>query len=405
MRRAVLVLFVVVAMVLAAAVVGAAWWLRAYEDAPELLVQRANGQLILVDASGRHRSLAAGPESMTRILAHAAPAPDGRSVAYVETLHGEDAVRSSLVVQGINGEPRVLFSSLKNRPFYLYWAPDSARLAFLTSDGRGMMLRVVNVDGAPNVREIMPGQPSYFSWAPDGKRLLLHTGGGAPIGTISLWDGTDLQPRTWEVQPSIFQAPDWLADGQTALVAITDGANAALASLDDEGRVVRRLALARSGILFATAPSRTSVAYMAVGTRGAGHLRLVDASGSGDREVVGAPVLAFWWSPDSSKLAFLTTRPRGTDRSVGWLRQEQPVLHWNVLDVATGQSRTLARFEPSAAFLNLLPFFDQYAQSMRLWDRAGRRLVYADRGGVWTLDVVTGETRQIDVGVLGMWMD
>ena len=404
MRRAVLVILLAVVVVIAGTSAGVALWLRRYGPPPELLIQRADGNLALLDAQGQRRQLTTDADGRTRSYGFPTPAPNGRSVAYVETVRTTDAISSSLVVHRLQGARRVLFGSRDAQPFYLYWSPDSAHIAFLTGDTGGMMLRTVNAQGTPVPQQIIPGQPSYFSWTPDSRRLLLHTGGSAPGGSLSLWSIGDDMPRTWETQPSMFQAPAWLEDGRTAVAAITDGPDAALARLDDAGNVLQKLATSRSGMLFVMSPSRELVAYVPLSIGGAGNLRIVGVDGNGDREAIATPVLTFLWSPDSTKLAFLTTASE-TDRTVAFKAQATLTLRWNVLDLPTGEARALKSFEPTEAFLNLLPFFDQYAQSIRLWDQASRRLVYADPAGVWTLDVVSGEAARIDEGVLGMWME
>ena len=81
------------------------------------------------------------------------------------------------------------------------------------------------------------------------------------------------------------------------------------------------------------------------------------------------------------------------------------MLEWHVLDVATGRTRALKRFVPTQEFFSLLPFFDQYAQSIRLWDKMSRRLVYADTAGVWTLDVESREATRVAPGVIGLWIE
>ena len=51
-----------------------------------------------------------------------------------------------------------------------------------------------------------------------------------------------------------------------------------------------------------------------------------------------------------------------------------------------------------------MQFFDQFAQSVRLWNRTSDQLLYADDAGVWRADVATGATRKVADGVLGLWM-
>jgi hypothetical protein len=53
-------------------------------------------------------------------------------------------------------------------------------------------------------------------------------------------------------------------------------------------------------------------------------------------------------------------------------------LAWSVIHVADGAASDFPSFRPTDAFLLLLPYFDQYAQSLSLWSPDGRQLVYAD---------------------------
>ncbi len=71
-------------------------------------------------------------------------------------------------------------------PFYIFWSPDSSRLAYLSNWLNGslpsMALRLAELpqalDGSENLvtSTLAQGQPLYFSWSPDGERLLTHTG-------------------------------------------------------------------------------------------------------------------------------------------------------------------------------------------------------------------------------------
>lgn len=416
MKRAVFAIFTLVFLALAGIAGGLVWWLGRGGPAPVLLIQRGDGNLAVQDARGGLRPLTTDADGRTKFYSYPVPAPDGLSIAYVQTLHGTSAVTSSLVVQRFHGGPRTIFDSLTLRPFYLHWSPDSRQLAFLASDGQTMLLHTVNTLGAPVPQRVIPGDPSYFSWTPDSQRLLLHTGGSAPAGALSLWTLGDKQPRKLDAaSPAVFQAPAWLDDGRTAIAAIEDDQGVALARLDEDGRLRQRLAATRLGMLFTLAPGGKQIAYAPLGFRSIGNLRIVGADGTGDHEVTASPAVTFLWSPDGKRLAYLTRTgddgqngPRAQAAGVVRvaLRQEAaPNLTWNILDVASGRTRPLTQFVPSTEFLNLLPFFDQYAQSIRLWDKTGRYLVYADDRGVWTLDTDTAAAKKVDDGVVAMWIE
>jgi TolB protein len=77
------------------------------------------------------------------------------------------------------------------------------------------------------------------------------------------------------------------------------------------------------------------------------------------------PVMAFFWSPDASKLAFAAVD-----------RQAQG-LSWFVADATGKTKKQIGTFLPSEEQIRHFAFFDQYAQSHGLWSPDSRYLVYA----------------------------
>jgi Tol biopolymer transport system component len=76
------------------------------------------------------------------------------------------------------------------------------------------------------------------------------------------------------------------------------------------------------------------------------------------------PVVAFYWSPDSTRLATV-----GIDTGAR-------ALTWTVVSVDGKTRRSLGSFMPSSDFGFQLPFFDQYAQSTSIWSADSKRLAY-----------------------------
>ena len=118
--------------------------------------------------------------------------------------------------------------------------------------------------------------------------------------------------------------------------------------------------------------------------------------------------LAFFWSPDGSRIATLVVEPRGIGPSgqsgVVFIAQPAPTrLHWEVTTLADNAHQRFAAFEPSDEFLNLLPYFDQYALSLNLWSPDSTRLVYGTTDGVHTLHISDGSTTKISDGTQGFW--
>jgi hypothetical protein len=99
-------------------------------------------------------------------------------------------------------------------------------------------------------------------------------------------------------------------------------------------------------------------------------------------------VAAFFWSPDGERLAVLEIDmsqqgPQGRVVPARWnpslLPQSSPVrLQWRVINMADGATADFPSFHPTDAFLFLIPYFDQYAQSLSLWSPDGQSLIYAD---------------------------
>ena len=170
-----------------------------------------------------------------------------------------------------------------------------------------------------------------------------------------------------------------------------------LATIDAQGMVLQRLADVEPNTRFVLAPGSQQLAYVQPGADPLGELHLVAADGSGDRTVERS-VIGAVWSPRGDTLAFLTL---AEDQ---FTPGQAPLLRWNAVSVA-GTARPLVEFRPTAQFIELLPFFDQYAQSHRLWDQDGNRLLYATGDGVFALDVRDGATQRIGDGVLGLWME
>jgi TolB protein len=151
-----------------------------------------------------------------------------------------------------------------------------------------------------------------------------------------------------------------------------------------------------AAIIFSRAPASDDIAYITVGPGGFGGLKVVDPAGGAARTLSrpDEPIVAFFWSPDGSQLAYL---------SVAAGSGSVPRLTWHVVAREGGEVRDLASFTPSQAFASMISFFDAYALALDLWSPDGSRIVYGTDEGVYVVDVASGEaTRRAD-GVLAMW--
>lgn len=362
----------------------------------QLLVTGADGNLFLIDPDTGERFALTTDASPRRQYLQPTWSPDGAQIAWTRI----DGGRSALEVSGFDGADRSEVA-VPFAPFYFYWSPTGERLAYLsnwrTLDQPSMALRVVEFEeeGA-SVRTLAEGQPFYFSWAPNGERILTHVGSER----VELLD-LEGESQSLRIPAGLFPAPQWAADGERLVYATADERQRLIVT-DVEGQEQVEVTDYPGQITFSLSPDNTSLAYVVTERTSAastlGPLYVVDVDTLRTREVTSNPVLGFYWNPAGDRLAYLGVEI--VNQRVG--------LRWYVWD---GQRSTpYAGFFPSSTFMqNYLPFFDQYAQSHRIWSPDGSAFVYIGtapdgRRGVWVQDVVTGgEPRLIGPGVSATW--
>ncbi len=377
-------------------------------SANRLLTIGLDGNLYTLNPNGGDR-LALTGDASTRI-AYTQPtwSPDGRDIAFSRIEAFGSTVRSSLHVVSADGRARARVEA-PFPPFYIYWSPTGEQLAFLSNWLRGddpsLALRVVDLgaDETGNLemklRTLAQGQPLYFSWAPDGSSLLTHIGNERV--ELQSTDGSQAALAPAAVG---FAAPQWAGDGQSHVYAVLDdGGRRRLVVAALDGAIVQEITDYAALISFSLSPAATQLAYVVTDDPLAGTLGplyLMELADNSTRQISAEPVLAFFWSPDSQKLAYAVAE---TER--GALR-----LRWHVWD---GERRTAySAFRPSRTYLqSYLLFFDQYAQSIRFWAPDSTAFTYAGaaadgsgRIGIWVQQL--GEGRQpvrVSDGYFSAW--
>ena len=85
-------------------------------------------------------------------------------------------------------------------------------------------------------------------------------------------------------------------------------------------------------------------------------------------------------------------------------------LAWSVINLSDGTVLDFPSFRPTEAFLLLVPYFDQYAQSLALWSPDGRYLLFADlderdRPSIRVLDTTQSQqpARRLAEGTFATW--
>lgn len=254
--------------------------------------------------------------------------PDGRSIVF--SRYGGDAepAKTGLhVVSTDGGAPRRLTTVIGEHPD---WSPDGRYIAF---DGDfGNLVQVVSADGGTPIRlvpESVPvskgGQPK---WSPDGSRVVFKEGS-------SLWV---LEVSTGRLE-KLFTEPDklalpacWSRDGQEIYVTLRDvtGGNAAIWAVSATGQGRRRVTPEEKSVYRYADLSPDGSLLAVVWCEGRNcDLWVMSPVGGKRVQITSDPAYDDGpsWSPDGTKIAFVSTRSGHfdiwmVDVDVDWVRRE-----------------------------------------------------------------------------------
>ena len=279
-------------------------------------------RLAVVDATGR---LSTTDEygGSTAVIGNAgerysgpAWSPDGQHIAAIAagTDQGTEVQVFSVAADGSrSATPTVVYASQTSRPGYVFWAPDSQTLTFLTDERMGDGLRVASVDGGgADVPMIHLGAPLYWSWSLDGQPFV-HSGGqggDAFLGEIGLWDQTREAIST---APGGFRVPGSSADGRYRAFAVRQGSAYRIVVESVDGGVYREVPV-KGTVALAFDPVGDQLAFIAPtkadptkvqASQPVGPLQVIDPFTGIVRRVAAGSVVAFSWSPDGRTLAAL----------------------------------------------------------------------------------------------------
>ena len=319
------------------------------------------------------------------------------SFVMAETLDSGATRQVVMAARPASGDPAISIYETSNSSYiYGYWSPaacpdgpECGRLAYLMNDGKQIAMHLADVSpGVPAaINDSIVGRaaPFYYSWAPNGSAMLWHTNGD----TLSIFDATASSvSETLPDFPGNFPAPGWSPVHNDLLFARQDGLQSRM--IVASGDMRSDLGLPVGGaVFFGLSPDGSKVAY-ASGAFPLSPITVINADGSDGRVLANTQnVIAFFWSPDSTRLAVASLRTdnssapqTGTAAHTRRVQQgSQPVqpFQWTVVDVTTGTATLFAAFTPTEEEITRLQFFDQYAQSHRVWSPDGRYIVYAER--------------------------
>ena len=323
--------------------------------------------------------------------------------------------------------PLIVYRSADRPPFYLYWSPDGRALTFLTTEPDGLALRLAPADASAPAAIIRDGAPMYWSWA-DPTRLLVHSGGQGIAGFFGEVDPDGVATEPAAILAGAFRAPAVSSDGRLrAFVGAGDGTRQPIV-LESRDRTDSQQVdvFGTAAVEFGTGSNDLAFVAPAEPGRDAGlpvgPLRLMDAASGQVRTLLGGTVLAFFWSPDGKTIAAIGVPAPGDDKvaSTGRMAlvsttsgQAAAVpavkLRLSFVNVEKGVIRSQSSFAVSDVFVDqVLPFFDQYALSHRLWspDSASFAIPIVAPDGSDQVMIVQADgsgARAVALGVAGFW--
>jgi TolB protein len=430
-RRTVIVLVLVAALLVIG--IGAGVRLATAENhAARLAVVDPDGRLSTMDGHGGSVVSYAVPGAAFQFPAWS---PDGSRIAAVGQAEEGFGVyvfdaRSSA---GDPAAPTVIYQSKDRPPFYLYWTPDGRQLTFLTNELDGLALRVAPADATGPDSIVRTGAPMYWTWL-DAGRLEVHGGDGSDafLGEIGL-DGAS--PQNEVPSPGVFRAPAVSRDGRyRSYVTSATGADARLVVEARDGSARNEIPVFGYAA-FSFDPTGAALAFIAadeptdeVTALPVGPLRIAEARSGSVRTVLDASVVAFFWAPDGRTIASLrldapggiearsadgvrlaSAGPAARPPAVEDLAQVEGVaLHLVFTDVPSGAKRSEGAVRVSELFATqLMPFFDQYALSHRLWspDSASVVLPLVEGGetGLYVIPADGSESARLSDAAMGFW--
>ncbi|MFT5193360.1 MAG: Tol biopolymer transport system component [Cellvibrionaceae bacterium] len=311
------------------------------------------------------------------------------------------------------------------RPIYMYWAPDEVTLSVLLQEPGANALQLVLISttepyaGNEAIQVIDVGGPLYWDWAPHGKQILTHVGTTAPSERMSLLNlEASVVEEVLDFSPARFAAPDISPDGRRIMlplrsdivgdddtwVSIISMATRKKSTIDKiNGDLFIGGAFSpdssKVGYIASKANAETPVGELAVYTLETGELAISESKN----------LIAFFWSPDSSKIALFELIPSTTGEDNEQSTNGRPKLGLYIFDVESEEVVELIKpFETTAQFTEVLTFYSQYQRSATIWSPDSQSVVLPVRtpgGPVIIVMDISGKIhpRTLAPGVLAFW--
>ena len=302
--------------------------------------------------------------------------PDGTQIAFSgvpPSVNGPGTL-SLYISQLGDSEARIIYANdpgmgpiLNGMPHYPIWSPDSSHLAFMASVSQGLTLFLDDISDDKDATVVLRDSPLYASWSADSRYLMVHAG----VDHFLVEAATGRSVANFASQSIGYRAPAWwpLDSNKVALLQSESGVqNLYIADVEtgertliDEIPVNAAFLWSPDGSSLAVAKSRLQNGLIFQ------NISIFSPDGAKKAVEVEGNILAYFWSPDSSKLAYIILTPK------------RGVLHVMMLDANTGDRWPLMEFSPTRDQSTIFQFFDQFAHSHSPWSPDSKSLVFAGR--------------------------
>ena len=301
----------------------------------------------------------------------------------------------------------------------------NGRISFIVGDLGGSMDGVQIATAEPDGSDrhtLIEGVPEYLTggWSPDGRMIVFSRAPEAsPDGRIHLWrmeaDGSGLEQLTAAGADDV--DAQFSPDGTRILFRRTsDGQAPTIFVMNADGTDAHRVGENVNQVVLGArwSPDGRGILFIADtraddGREGLG-IYVVRSDGTGQQRIVPGVNATPQWSPEGKRIAFqsgsmlvtvddegadLQTLVEGLHRDIHfrWSPDGERVLY--VRPVGADQGNELWVVGADGSDDRLVAEHLQWPDASAAWSPDGRRIVFTRAGDIWTVDVGSGEERQV----------